>query len=180
VVLAYPKTRLIDEDGRLISEFEDGLDLPFERALDRFVALSRNLRLCNAVYGLIRSASLRRTELMGDFIGADISLLAELTLHGRFFEVPEVLFSRRIHSAAYSNLKTTEQMLSWYRPLRGSHADWSEWRQLQHSVIAVMRAPLPLGERLALWAHLSRTALWRRRQLLHELLTAARHYARRG
>jgi len=43
-------------------------------------------------YGLIRSNALRRTHLWENYLGSDIALFNELTLHGKFVQVPEILF----------------------------------------------------------------------------------------
>ena len=38
-------------------------------------------------------------------LGADVNLMAELSLYGKFYEIPEFLFYRRLHAAASSGLK---------------------------------------------------------------------------
>lgn len=50
------------------------------------------------MYGLIRLSALRRTGLHRPFYGADGVLVAELSLAGRFAEVPEELFFARRHA----------------------------------------------------------------------------------
>ncbi len=82
VVLAYPKTRFIDEYGRVTADYDDRLHLPQQRASDRFRALVDRLGHCNAMYGLTRKDVVRRTRLLGSYFGADIVLLAELVLYG--------------------------------------------------------------------------------------------------
>jgi glycosyltransferase involved in cell wall biosynthesis len=52
-----------------------------------------SLPLC----GVIRRQALLRTSLYGNYSGADKVLLAELALLGRFHEVGEELFAKRIH-----------------------------------------------------------------------------------
>jgi hypothetical protein len=47
--------------------------------------------------GVIRRQALLRTSLYGNYSGADKVLLAELALLGRFHEVGEELFAKRIH-----------------------------------------------------------------------------------
>ena len=46
-----------------------------------------------AVYGLIRSSAMRKTQLMGNFLGGDSVFINELSLHGKFDQVPSLLFS---------------------------------------------------------------------------------------
>src|SRR2546422_1349203 len=95
VVLAYPKTRLIDEQGRVISNYDDRLHLQAARASERFRQVLERLGYCHVAYGLMRADLLKQTRLFGDFLAADVVFLAELSLYGAFWEVPEFLFYRR-------------------------------------------------------------------------------------
>src|SRR3990170_6654309 len=65
VVLCYPKTILMDADGKLIGKLEDRLDLRQERPYERLANLMSFLRLANAQFGLIRSNVLRKDETYG-------------------------------------------------------------------------------------------------------------------
>src|SRR5262249_28074703 len=103
VVLAYPKTRLIDARGAVIGEYEDRRHLDSARASHRFVEVCERLGLVHVYYGLVRTTVLRRTGLIRPFPGGDIPLVAELALYGKFWEIPEVLFFRRVHPWALSN-----------------------------------------------------------------------------
>jgi glycosyltransferase involved in cell wall biosynthesis len=174
VVLAYAKTNLIDEHGKLTAEYEDRLHLDSDRPSERFVRLCQNLRLCNALYGLIRSDTLRRTALLGNFIGGDIPLLAELTLYGKFWEVPEFLFFRRFHPQASSSLQKEDQILEFYDPERRTASPLTTWKHYQAYFRGVSRAPLPLAEKARLFARLLRMAAWSRGRLVGELSGAMR------
>jgi glycosyltransferase involved in cell wall biosynthesis len=46
-----------------------------------------------AIYGLIRSSAMRKTQLMGKFLGGDIVFINELSLYGKFDQVPSLLFN---------------------------------------------------------------------------------------
>jgi glycosyltransferase involved in cell wall biosynthesis len=171
VVLAYPKTKLIDEHGKLIADYEDRLQLDSDRPSQRFIQLNQNLRLCNALYGLIRSETLRRTALVGSFIGGDIPLLAELVLYGKFREVPEFLFFRRIHPQAAS-VRREDQLLELYDPKKKFASPLTTWRHYHAYFRGVTRAPLPLAEKARFFARLLRMATWSRCELLGELRVA--------
>jgi glycosyltransferase involved in cell wall biosynthesis len=45
-----------------------------------------------AIYGLHRAAAMRRTALMEAAMAGDVAFLQEMSLHGRFIQVPRVLF----------------------------------------------------------------------------------------
>lgn len=97
VVLAYPRTVLIDEHDTVLGPYADRLDLPDPRAWRRVGELMARFSLCNPVFGVIRTEVLRRTGLIRPYPSSDVTLLAELAARGRFHEVPEPLFHRRIH-----------------------------------------------------------------------------------
>ena len=92
IILAYPKTKIIDENDNEISEYDDGIHLKSLSASGRFLQFMYSVGECNAVFGLLRSDSLKKTRLIGNYIGADVCLLAELSLLGRFYEIPDYLF----------------------------------------------------------------------------------------
>lgn len=96
-VLVYPRTTLIDSGGRVTGTCEDNLALLQEMPHARLRHLLENIYLCNAVLGLIRLNLLRETALVGAYFASDHVLLAELALRGRFIELQEPLFQRRMH-----------------------------------------------------------------------------------
>lgn len=179
VVLAYGKTNLMDEHGQLISKYDDNLHLVSEHPSERFAEFFERVRLCNPLYGLIRASALRKTALLGSYVGADIPLLAELSLHGKFCEVPEHLFYRRLHPGASVSMKTDADILEFYDPRSRGKIPLTEWRQLLACQAAVWRAPISLGEKLRVQGFLLRRGIQSRGKLGLELYAALR-YARRG
>lgn len=170
--LAYPKTTLIDAEGRPTGEYEDNLDLPESRPSERFRQLLERLGLCNAVFGLTRTAVLRQTRGMGAYVGSDIPLLAELALLGRIIEVPQRLFLRRFHPAASSAMHGADKQHLFTPQARRSKGT-PEWRQLRELWQAVLRSPIPVSEKLRAGLFLVRVSKWRsgllRRELVEEV-----------
>ncbi len=95
VVLAYPKTELIDAAGEHISFYDDNLDLRHSKPYQRVCAFVGRINLCNAVFGVYRSAALAQTHLIQPFPGSDAVLLFESALLGQICELDEPLFRRR-------------------------------------------------------------------------------------
>lgn len=119
-VLAYPKTTIIDSNGRPIRVYQDLLDLRSNLGVERF----RSVLFCpqresNAIFGLIRTETLKATRLIGNYQSSDRVLLAELALRGKFVEIPEYLFFRRDHAktSLRANPKTRD-IVSWFDPTR--------------------------------------------------------------
>jgi glycosyltransferase involved in cell wall biosynthesis len=173
VVLAYPKTRLIDAHGQVIKDYDDGLHLQSTSPSGRFRELLHRLGLCNAFYGLMRAAVVRRTGLLGSYSGSDVVFQAELVLHGTFWEIPDVLFFRRMHAAA-SSAATPEERVAFYRPAQRRPTESQRWRHLCGLARAVQRAPVPLAEKARLGGVLLRMIAWNGGPLARELMAAAR------
>ena len=172
-VLAYPKTRIIDEAGRAVEDYEDRLELSSELPSERFRECYARLRQCNAQYGVIRTGVLRRTGGQRSYPSSDIVLLAELALHGRFVEVPERLFYRRFHSSMTTKNRGTA-LQDIYNPGR-KHADFMyEWRHLWELWLVLGRVPIPLREKVRVARQLLLRARWNRHVLARELWGARR------
>jgi glycosyltransferase involved in cell wall biosynthesis len=176
-ILAYPKTRLIDAGGNTIDEYQDNMHLVMPEAWRRFETVMERLGLCNIIYGLMRRDVLARTQLMGSYIGSDHVLVAELALYGQFYEVPEILFSRRLHPQAYSSQKDMIRRLRFYNPEMTERIALSKWRSFRDYARAVQRGPLALREKLELARYLARNAVWHRRELTAEIWTAVKNLA---
>ena len=130
VALAYARTRLIDADGARLSDYYDNLHLLDRSPAQRFVQVVDRLGYVNVIYGLMRRDVLRRTRLMGLYIGADVVFVAELALYGKLYEVPEILFSRRMHAGAYAELTDPVRRLQFYDPQTTRRVATFRWRQL--------------------------------------------------
>ncbi len=169
VVLCYPKTTIIDEGGAVVRQFEDNLDLPWPQAEKRFRAYLQQVRLCNAVFGLIRLEALRRTGRLGNYPGADVVLLAELTLHGTFSEVPEYLFFRRMERQNFVRDESLENWQEFFDPSSRGKIFMRTWRHQYEYFAATLRSPLPLPEKASVAAFIARSCIVHRGVLAREL-----------
>ena len=131
----------------------DVQELPQSSPSERFKQFLEQDSWVNAVYGLMRSDALKETSIMGTFPGSDIVVMAEMSLHGKFFELPDCLFFRRIHPDAFSYECSTEKQQEFYNP--GKKKQWLpmyNWRHLyEHlrstaSTTAAPRRRLPRSE----------------------------------
>lgn len=176
-VLAYPRTKIIDDQDRALEEYDDGLDLRDASVARRIDVILQRTRECNAVFGLIDAERLRQTGLIGCFTGSDHILLFELALRGPFAELDGSWFYRRTHPAASSADKSLARQREFYDP---KHED----RQFERSSIertrrhfreafrALGRVDLPFHWRMrCLWTVL-RVAIASRRHLIAEFRRA--------
>lgn len=166
---------IVDEHGHTLYRYADAQALEQPRALARFRAVMQQDPWCIALYGLMRRATLQRTALLGPFSGSDCTLLAELALHGRFVQLPLVLFYRRVHPDAYSYRSDAQQVQAFYAPQQRASARLRlrEWQHRRANLGALWRAPLPSGERAAVALHVLRLVWWKRADMVRELVGAA-------
>jgi glycosyltransferase involved in cell wall biosynthesis len=149
-VLAYPRTVLIDGAGETIRSYDDGLDLRQASARARLRALLRNLGLANAVFGLVRTDVLATTGVIGAYNRSDLVLLCELALRGQVLEIPDELFSRRIHpDASHRANPTARQAREWFTGRPAGGPVLPRTRFIAEIVRAIVRAPLAPEERVA-------------------------------
>ena len=179
-VLAYPKTKFIDEHGSVISDYEDGMDIRSSDPVERFAQVLDRLGYVNLIYGLIRTDCVRQSGFLRSFPGGDIPLVAELALYGKFFEIPEYLFYRRFHSSASSSFNADVTLTQeFFDPKTKGKLFLREWQHLRSHSGSVMRAPLTISEKLRLARFLARVGIWRRNSLARELLGAIRYGIRK-
>jgi glycosyltransferase involved in cell wall biosynthesis len=147
VVLVYPLTKLIDEEGAVIGDWHDGVDLRQAAAHDRLRALVQNLVLGHPIFGVVRRRELDRTRLNGSFPSSDYVLLAELALLGEIRRLDEPLFFRRIHPGSSRNANaSTEALAEWFGSSSAVH--YERTRLFAEHLRAIASSPIPPGERI--------------------------------
>lgn len=119
VVATYSKARFIDQEGKWLGLADRGWHLMSESAQERMRYVISSGHWVNVFFGLTRSKDLARTRLFPLYAGGDCALLGELSLRGRFFEIPENLFFRRIHSDASSQHTDLDWQSQFFKGRRG-------------------------------------------------------------
>ena len=176
-VLAHSYTQTIDGEGKLLREWPDRPDLAHDEPARR---LRANLFKTETyhVFGVIRSEVLDKTPLLGDYASHDKPLLAELSLHGKFHEVPQFLFQEREHKARSIRVFDPGDLytaVEWYDPKKKGKLTFPHWRLLQAFESALMRAPLSLKDRWACQKEILSWARQRRADLKKDLSRSSEH-----
>ena len=168
IVLAYPKTRFIDESGKALDLNDPGWDLRSEAAHERLRYVIRAGHWVNPHYGLIRAEALSKTRLMPNYPGGDYGLLAELSLRGKFVEIPEHLFFRRIHPAASSqNAMNLAWTMEFHTGDRGRIC-LPFWHLSIDHFITIIKSELSVSYKVSLLGSLARGMWWRHSRLWQE------------
>lgn len=169
VSLCYTKAVTIDADGAVLTEY----DLPPYAVESRPSQRVRRVLFepspCYESFGLTRRAQLSRTNRVGAYTGSDRTLILELSIMGRFHEVPETLFLHRQHLDRsvhrYANGRTRNL---WFDPSWSGRRSAPRWRLLREYAAAIARAPIPAAERTRVAALLPGWAVRNRRTLARE------------
>lgn len=170
VVLAYPQTYLLlrNMDGEETAmEYHDDFNIEDEQPSIRFRKYLEREKINNIMHGIIRSSALRKTSLIRPMPGSDISMIAELSLLGKFLEIPDRLFVRRFDSET-SGLLMTESIATERDAPR---APTIKERILLHSYrfISVLKAQISRPEKLKVCLYLLRRVAALRHQILRRL-----------
>jgi hypothetical protein len=115
--------------------------------LTRLKQLIDRLGLNNAVNGVIRAEVLRRTRLHRPFAGSDVNLMAELILEGKFIEIPEPLFYRRINALAYAWSLSELERQKKYWPNNEKAVVFSKGQLLWEFFAIALRTPFSYDQR---------------------------------
>lgn len=187
-ILAYPKTRVVDQTGKFLEDYEWPMQTEDRNCTIRFRDLLLNDHKCYQIYGLIRLQHLREVPPPGSFVNSDGVLLAELSLRGKFLEVPERLFLSTFHRGQSSQtiperVKTKGLRLTkrygtlpspeWWDPTNKQKITLPEWRQLSEYARSIARAPISGWEKLRCFAFLPSWIGKHLRRLAKDLLIAA-------
>lgn len=169
VVLASTRTDFVDGDGGPLDLTDPGWHLVSDDPSERLSFAIQASHFVNAALGIIRTDALRRTRLVPRYAGGDYRTMAELSLLGKFVEVPEFLYVRRVHKySTKGNSGNAQWLRRYYGGIKpGTRAGY--WHLSGDHALIILRAQIPFSRKLALLAQLARTMILRRVLLFREL-----------
>ncbi|HEV3381267.1 MAG TPA: glycosyltransferase family 2 protein [Trebonia sp.] len=157
VVLAHSWTAKIDDSGTVTEAFEYPMTTSSPWAPERFRSVLFDSG-GDDDYGVMRIDVLRRTAMKESYHHADHTIIAEIALHGAFYQVPDWLYFRREHSGQ-SGRATMRSRCATMDPRRGDRLRHPAVRLVGEYiwgyVRAIRRAPLPLAEKRECYLHLA-------------------------
>ena len=169
VVLCSARTKKIDVAGNACGYYDGDPAWADPARSRRFRSLIFTQHACTAVFGLIRREALAATPLIAPYVGSDRVLLAELALHGRVFEIPEELFSRRDHpGSSVRSFPDVRRRVVWFDPKKSAKFALPEWNYVFGYAGAVHRAKVSLVDRARCWLIVASWSLRQWRSLLSD------------
>jgi len=169
VVLAYPKAILIfapSGEEPYAEEYDDNLNLEQERPSDRFREYLNREKINNVMNGVIRASALRETALNRLLPGSDISMVAELALRGKFVEIPDRLFVRRL--TPDTTILLMEQSAKSHGYL-GRPDNLQRLKLHSYRFLDAWREPIAFDEKLRVWLYLLRRVAWLRHRAMRKV-----------
>ncbi len=167
----------IDESGNVIEIKRSTVRFDAPRPHERFRSMSeiRSSYDCEEVFGLTRIDILRKTKLIANYPDSDRTLIAELGLHGPFFEIQEPLFLHRLHtrSSVRANPSRQERAV-WFDPSKEGKLVFPHWQQLGELFTTIHRSPLPVTEQFKCYSELLPWMIKTRRRLGKDIAWAVR------
>lgn len=153
VVLCYSIVVSIDEAGTntgVVSRNNGASDIRWKR----MAAIALSDDFLEESYGLMRLDVLRKTPLQANYTASDRTLMCELSLYGKFYEVPEPLFFKRFHARnVYSDWRTR---MAWFDQKFVGKIVFPWWVQFFDYFRTIHRVPLPLREKLLCYLFMGR------------------------
>jgi len=169
-VLAFPRTRLYSDNIDDHFDYEDFLDTTSDSPKERMLHIIDNIRLNNIMNGLIRSDALSKTYLHLPFFASDSCLMCELALYGKFIEVPEYLFYRRMDEESSTSMQDEKALVEHFKPNSKKPMRFQNWKIHMYYFSAVQKAGLGFSEGISIYMQLVRRMYWQRNRLLRDFL----------
>jgi glycosyltransferase involved in cell wall biosynthesis len=146
VVFCHSRAYEIDANGAVVRTFEARPFSESPRPYARFRdAIDQRPVIANL--GVIRVSVLKQLPPLMPYPASDAYWQAELALHGKLVEVPEVLFYRRVHADSGQAIPLHER-IRWSDPSKAGAIVFPSWRRAGEYTKSVFRAPLQASERL--------------------------------
>ena len=157
-VLAFPRVKIIDQNGDLVENYIPEPDTARVEVHKRFRNLLLYPHLSTQFYGLLRTDLLRKTSLHGNFPSSDEVLLIELGFQGEFYEIPENLFLLRKHPEQSTEgiYKVQRARSVWFDTSLKGKVLLPKWIYFFACLHAVQHAKISLAQRMFCYRQLVR------------------------
>jgi glycosyltransferase involved in cell wall biosynthesis len=161
VVLCFPKSRIIDEDGIILGEHQFKAEASSPKPHIRFANLALHPDTGFQVFGLMRAEVASKTALIGSYPASDLVFLAELALYGQFHEIPEPLFLPRYHpeQSIKGPLRAERDRVMWFDTSLEGKVLLPKWIYLFSYLRAIRNAPLDKYQQMYCYLHMVRWVL---------------------
>jgi glycosyltransferase involved in cell wall biosynthesis len=186
-VLCYSKVKKIDENRKLLENYDPPRNIDLPRPHQRFRELIR-FSQCFEIFGLIRANLLRKTPVMGNYAHGDGVLLVRLGLLGRMHKISEYLFFSRKHMEQSMNLfgchvnKMPDYHLytTWFDPTKKGKIIFPYWKMLLEYCRTAVHAQITWYERINCYLSIMNWVRRCSKYLIEDLFIAAKNIIKKS
>lgn len=178
IILCNSKVEFINEYGEVVAAYilkQNKVNSP--KPQDRFGYLIFFHHYCFDILGLIRSDALRKTRLIKAYSGSDRALLAELSLIGRFYEIPQFLFLHREHTQrstrAYPNIQLRA---GWFDTSKEGKITLPRWTIFFEYFKSANHYPMSLYDRACCYKYIGKWLRMYYKSMMRELIFIFKYY----
>lgn len=157
LILSFPKTILVNHSGDTLGKYEVHMsNISSKRPQARFRDLVFVSHWGIEIFGLFRKSVLDATNLLASFPGSDRTFMAELSLVGRMYEIPEYLFYSRDHSERSTKTGTIHSRAGWWDTKNTGQTVFPQWRLFYELIRIVKNARISPKERAACYMYMAK------------------------
>jgi glycosyltransferase involved in cell wall biosynthesis len=199
-VAVYARTKIIDEEGKYVRDYDCELKLSAPHAFQRLAALifvrHRN-HGAHEIWSVMRLAKLREAGHKQALVRADSVLLVRIALLGKMLRLEEFHFFNRDHANRSSRylgkreVRADSKLSAWLGVGPLPNGEWwdarlkgkilfPDWRVMQQYYLAVSQTRLSLFERISCHAVLAIFVVKHTPKLLRDVLIAGEQFIRRS
>ena len=159
VVLCHTKTKMINEHGKVTHNCVVKMNTMSNKPHERFRDMICVENWASQAFGVSRASALSMTPLIASYSNSDRNLLAELSLIGRVYEVPEYLFFQRTHPQQSGNMfPDTRERMAWFDPAVAGYP-FPNWLRFRAYLSSIRRVPMSRYERIVCYKELGRCVI---------------------
>jgi glycosyltransferase involved in cell wall biosynthesis len=169
VVLCHTMIAEIDENGTPIkvTSRNNGAS---EKAYERFATIALSDDFLEETYGLMRSEILGKTSLQANYTASDRTLMCEISLYGRFYQIEEPLFYKRFHPGnVYVDWRTR---MAWFGKEYLGKIVFPWWLQFVDYFRTIHRVSIPAYDKMRCYLAMGRWLLKNGKKMVKDLLVA--------
>jgi glycosyltransferase involved in cell wall biosynthesis len=185
VSLAFSRAEVVDVHGQKVRDYEHHLPAFIsDDPLERYQAAVYGEHHFLSIFGLMRTETLSKTDLIGGYASSDVVLLGQLSLVGKIATVDKPLFQWRSHSEQSMEkvFKGNNRAYTyWFNPARKGKLNFPHWRLLYEYLTSILFSKLSLMQKVKglIMILRSRTRISGRRQYLLDIVHAFKGYKSR-
>lgn len=176
VILCSTSTIFIDENDNIIRKVKEDYNLTDDEPYERYLKLFNASRLNNMYNGVLRNEILKKVHPEKKYLGADNVLMFELVLYGKFIQLPDHLFYRRMTTGTSGFSLSEEDLVNFLDPLLQKPLLFQKIKFLLGELNAFSSVNVDSKTKKRLFVHLLRQIYWSKSTIVREMLQGIKHY----